>query len=36
VAGSTMLFGILDIFFEHTHQRHVFLLAAAATVRVEK
>jgi hypothetical protein len=29
-----MLFGILDIFFEHTHQRHVFLLAA--TVRVEK
>jgi hypothetical protein len=33
-----MLFGILDIFFEHTHQRHVFLLAAAAaaTVRVEK
>jgi hypothetical protein len=35
VAGSTMLFGILDIFFEHTHQRHVFLLAAA-TVRVEK
>jgi hypothetical protein len=36
VAGLTILFGILDI-FQHTHQRHVFLLAAAAaTVRVEK
>jgi hypothetical protein len=36
VAGSTILFGILDIFSTHTHQRHVFLLAAAAAVRVEK